>query len=96
VRASKITVLAVAALIATPLAGAAAAPASAAHTVTPALFVATDEGFGATLAAAEQNARIQLIADYGPCYPPYDYYSDGQLSSGTWYAYVKAECSEYH
>jgi hypothetical protein len=58
-------------------------------------FAAKDSGYGATLAAAEQNARITIIGDYGPC-KDFDYYAYGQLASGTWWADVSAECSNYN
>jgi hypothetical protein len=88
--------LAVAVLVAAPLAAVSTASASTSHNVTPVLFSAKDEGFGPTLASAEQNARTQINADYGPCEPPYYYYADGQYSDGTWRADVTAECTAYH
>lgn len=88
--------LAVAALIAAPLAAVPAASASTAHNVTPALFLARDHGTGPTLAIAEQNAQTQINGDYGPCHAPYDFYADGQYTNGTWWADVSAECTAYN
>ena len=53
------------------------------------------EGYGPTLAAAEQDAKMTILGDYGPC-QDYDYYADGQLAGGTWWAEVSAFCSTYH
>ena len=68
---------------------------SASATVQPAKFAARDEGFGATLALAEQNARETIQGDYGPC-TNVIVYADGQNSSGTWWADVSGECSFFH
>jgi len=85
-KAARIVAIAVAALIAVPLVGSTAAYAE---------FAARDDGSGATLAAAEQNARITIMGDYGPC-KDFDYYAYGQLANGTWWADVSAECSNYN
>jgi hypothetical protein len=74
---------------------ASAAPVTAAHKISPAWFAARDDGYGATLAAAEQNAKATINGDYGPCKNFY-YYDSGQLANGTWYTWVSAECSYYH
>ena len=94
-RAFWITVLSVAALTAAPLAGTAAASVSAVHTIKPAIVYhgETDEGFGATLAAAEQNAAQNIRSDYGPCIQPFRYYADGQFTDGSWWADVSADCA---
>jgi|HubBroStandDraft_2_1064218.scaffolds.fasta_scaffold1534054_1 hypothetical protein len=85
-RASRIVAIVVAALSAMLLTGVIVAHAS---------FGATDEGYGATLAAAEQNARITIQGDYGPC-KDLDIYADGQLADGTWWADISGECSNYN
>ncbi len=68
---------------------------SASATIQPAKFAARDEGFGATLALAEQNARQTIQGDYGPC-TNVIVYADGQNSSGTWWADVSGECTAFH
>jgi hypothetical protein len=89
-RASRITVLAAAALIAAPLAwlsaasGASALPASIGYSAT---------GSGPTLAAAEQDARQTLQGDDGPC-TGVSIYAYGQLSDGTWWADASGECRD--
>jgi hypothetical protein len=83
---SRTIAIVVAALIAMSLIGVTAAYA---------FFIAKDSGSGPTLAAAEQNAKMNIIADYGPC-EDFDYYAYGQLANGTWWADVEAECSSYH
>jgi hypothetical protein len=85
-RASRIVAIAVAALIAVPLTGVTAASAS---------FAARDDGYGPTLAAAEQNARLTIQGDYGPC-KYLDIYDYGQLADGTWWADISGECSNYN
>jgi hypothetical protein len=77
--------------VATSIGGAAAASAA----VHPATFAATDEGFGATPAAAQQNARNTLNGDYGPC-KNIVLIDDGQLSNGTWWAEVGGNCTAFH
>jgi hypothetical protein len=68
---------------------------SASATIQPAKFAARDEGFGATLVLAEQNARQTIQGDYGPC-TNVTIYADGQFSNGTWWADVSGECSFFH
>lgn len=82
-RALMISIFAIAALIVVPLAGGTAASAS---------IIGRDQGFGTTVAAAEQNAKMYLLDDYAGCVPPFYYYNIGQNSSGTWYAWVDATC----
>jgi hypothetical protein len=91
-RASRITVLAVAALSATPLAGVFTASAASAL---PASVGYSAEGYGPTLAAAQQNARKTLQGDEGPCTGVITY-ADGQLSDGTWWADVAGDCAGPH
>ena len=83
VRAIWIAVLSVAALTAAPMVGTAAA--SAAHTITPATayYGETDEGYGATLAAAELNAKQNIQSDFGRCILPFNYYAYGQFTDGS-------------
>jgi GTPase len=69
--------------------------ASASATVKPASFGATDDGEGATLALADQNARQTIEGDYGPC-SNITVYAYGQNSDGTWWADVSGECSYVH
>lgn len=83
---ARIIGITIAALIAIPLTGVTAAYAS---------FAATDEGFGSTLAAAEQNAKSTIQGDYGPC-TNLDIYAYGQNASGTWWADISGECSAFH
>jgi hypothetical protein len=61
----------------------------------PATFVARDDGYGATLSAAEFAAREQLLADYGPC-SGIVLITDSQLASGTWWAEVGGNCEYFH
>jgi hypothetical protein len=92
-RASRITVLAVAALIATPLAGLSIASAASAS---PASIGYSQTGYGPTLAAAELDARKTLQGDDGPC-TGVSIYAYGQLADGTWWADASGECNDiYH
>ena len=85
-RVSRIVAIGVAALIAVLLTGVTGAYAS---------FGATDEGYGATLAAAEHNAKLTIQGDYGPC-TDLDIYAYGQGADGTWWADISGECSSYN
>jgi hypothetical protein len=73
--------------------GGAVTPALA--TVHPAKFAARDEGFGPTLAAAEQNAKSTIQGDYGPC-TGVIITSYGQSSNGMWWADVSGNCTAFH
>ncbi len=89
-RIRRITVLAAILIsVATSLVGTASAA------VRPATFVARDDGYGATLSAAEFAAREQLLADYGPC-SGIVLITDSQLSNGTWWAEVGGNCEYFH
>ena len=68
---------------------------AASASVAPATFVARDDGYGATLSAAEFAAREQLLADYGPC-SGIVLITDSQLSNGTWWAEVGGNCEYFH
>jgi hypothetical protein len=95
-RAIWMTVLSVAVLTAVPLAGTAVASASAAHTIkTPITryYAETDEGYGATLTLAEQNAKQTLQSDFGGCILPFTFYAYGQFTDGSWWADVRANCN---
>ena len=48
--------------------------------------------YGATLAAAEQDALTLLSELYIGCTAPFTFYSYGERSNGTWWADVEAEC----
>jgi len=61
----------------------------------PATFVARDDGYGATLSAAQFAAHEQLLADYGPC-SNIVLVADSQLSNGTWWAEVAGNCEYFH
>jgi hypothetical protein len=86
IRRSALLVVALAA-VATSLGGAVASA-----TVAPATFVAHETGFGATLAAAEANARSEMNGDYGPC-TGFFLTDDGQNASGIWFADMAANCT---
>ncbi len=88
-RVTRITVLAVAALIATPLTGVFTASTGSVS------MGYSAEGTGPTLAAAQQNARKILQGDAGPCTGVFTY-ADGQGSDGTWWADVSGECAGPH
>jgi hypothetical protein len=94
-RAIWITVLSVAVLTAVPLAGPAVASASAAHTnqLPTRYYAETDEGYGATLTLAEQNAKQTLQSDFGGCIVPFNFYAYGQFTDGSWWADVRANCN---
>ncbi len=81
-KASRIIGIGVPALMAVALVGATAANAS---------VLGRDSANGPTLAAAEQNARISLLEDWGPC-TGITYYAYGQLADGTWWVDVEGEC----
>jgi hypothetical protein len=88
--------LATTAVVGASLVGATADPAWAAPAphgrVAPNTIVAYETGYGATLAAAEQSARAQLLGDYYGCGTVY-LISDKQLADGTWSATMGANCS---
>ncbi len=92
-RIRRITALAAILISVATSLGGAVGTASAA--VRPATFVARDDGYGATLSAAEFAAREQLLADYGPC-SGIVLISDSQLSNGTWWAEVGGNCEYFH
>jgi hypothetical protein len=91
-RAILIAVLSVAALTAAPLAGTAAASAPANGFPPPMWHGETDEGYGATLAAAELNAKQNIQSDFGLCRVPFNFYAYGQFTDGSWWADVSADC----
>ena len=70
----------------------AAASAASAASALPASVGYSAEGYGPTLAAAQQNARKTLQGDEGPCTGVFTY-ADGQLADGTWWADVSGECA---
>jgi hypothetical protein len=95
----RIITLAATALIATAsFAGLTATVASAAprpQLIQPDAFVAHAWGYGATLPAAESNARLELISDYGGCVGPYTIIGDGQNTDGSYWAEIEGECKSY-
>jgi hypothetical protein len=98
VRPRIITLAATALIAATSFAGATATLASAAlrpQVMQPDAFVAHAWGYGATLTAAESDARLELIADYGGCVGPYTIIGNGQETNGTWWAEIEGECKSY-
>jgi hypothetical protein len=92
------TTLAAMALIATCFTGGTAAMASApaAHRpqapTVPNTIEGKDTGYGTTLQAAEQQARVYLLGDYYGCVQPFVYIGDGQYANGTWWATIAATC----
>ncbi|GAA2016416.1 hypothetical protein GCM10009839_09980 [Catenulispora yoronensis] len=92
--------LATAAGLAGPAATATAATAGPAAatthgTIHPA-FIGHEEGRGATLDAAIQNARQLMYGDYVGCKAPFILVSDGQFADGTWWADLAANgCTGY-
>ena len=85
-KASRIVAIAVAALIAMLMIGVNVANAS---------FSASFEGYGPTLAAAEQNAKFLLQGTDGPC-KNVVYYDYGQLPDGTWFADISGDCGGFN
>jgi hypothetical protein len=82
---------ALAALIAAAsLTGGTAAHAQA--VVRPNAFYAEDQGYGWTLAAAEDAATAQLFIDYDGCVPPVDVVYYTESPDGRWFADVAAYC----
>lgn len=79
---SRIAVLAAALAVAATFAGSTAAQAS---------FTGRGDGYGATPAAAERAAIVDLHGNYGGC-GPWVLDFDTQLPSGTWWAEVSAGC----
>lgn len=61
----------------------------------PATIIGTEYGYGATLTAAEQNARSQMYGDYYGCTVPI-LVADGQQTDGSWWAEEKANCKGYN
>jgi hypothetical protein len=59
-------------------------------------IVGKDDGYGATLQLAEQNALSTLHGDYYGCKPPPYYYDSSQLADGTWYTWVSENCQGYY
>ena len=60
-------------------------------------IVGKDDGYGATLQAAERNALGDLHADYYGCQAPAYYYDYGQGGGGqAWYAWVEETCQGYN
>lgn len=72
----------IAALLAIPLTGVAAAYE----------FGATAQGVGATLADAEHSAHTIIEGDYGPC-TQLVIYAYGQFADGTWWADISGQCT---
>jgi hypothetical protein len=92
----RISTLAATAVLAASLVGATSTTAWAAPAVqgrvAPNTIVGYETGYGATLAAAEQSARHQMLGDYYGCGTLY-LVSDQQLADGTWSATMDANCS---
>lgn len=80
---SRIAAIAAALAAAATLIGGTAAQAS---------FTGRGDGYGATPAAAEQAAVVDLHGNYGGC-GPWVLDFDTQLPSGTWWAEVSAGCT---
>jgi hypothetical protein len=98
----RLSMLAAALIAAASFSGATAQAATAAHAgpasapVRPFTFIGTDEGYGATLAAAELDAKQQLRADYYGCQTPF-ITSYGQFADGSWWADSEANgCQGYN
>ena len=53
-------------------------------------------GFGATLAAAERDAKVEMLGNYYGCVAPFTIVSYGQNSGGTWWADMVASCQGYN
>jgi hypothetical protein len=60
--------------------------------IRPDTIVGKETGTGATLSAAEQQARTQFNGDYYGCVQPYVLVGDGQYANGTWWATLSATC----
>ena len=91
--ATRITRLAATAIMAAASITGAIAMAGPAH----ASIVGKDDGYGATLQAAERNALGDLHADYYGCQAPAYYYDYGQGGGGqAWYAWVEETCQGYN
>jgi hypothetical protein len=90
---------AVAALTAV-LAGVTTGPASAAlrigPSVRPSTFTAYEDGYGATLAAAETDAKSYFNGDYYGCDHNFFLYSSSQLADGSWTATMAERCTGWN
>lgn len=87
-RTKQIVIAAAASLVLASLGGTASASTSR---VSPNTFTVRYTGYGATLAAAEQDATSQLYGDYSGC-GPVTLEGSGQRANGSWVATIGATC----